>query len=131
MTRVNTSMRPVELFGFALPRIFSGSDSRSFKRDEVRPLALEDRAVAAEVELVDDVVLDPVLDRLMTGQEAAPNPVGDLAEPQVEARGLHVLGRDREAPRVDHPRRDRTFEVLTRQHALAIQREVEFHERSA
>ena len=125
MTRVNTSMRPVELFGFALPRMPGGQREPFLQRDEVRPLGLEHDAVLAEVELVDDVVLDPPLDGLAVGQEAAPDPVRDLAEPEVEARGLHVLGRDREAIGVDDPGRDRLFEVLARQHARLARREVE------
>ena len=47
MTRVNTSSRPVELFGLALPRSVVGRSSRSRQRDEIRPVGLEHRALAA------------------------------------------------------------------------------------
>src|SRR5207248_9836288 len=102
-----------------------------FQRNEVRPFGLEDDAVLAQVQLGDDVVLYAPLDRLATGKETATDPVRDLAQAQVEARRLHVLLRDREAPGIDDPRRDRALEVLARQHAGAIGGENEIHGRSA
>ena len=110
-------MRPVELFGLDFPRTVPGSGETLLQRDEVRPLGLEHRAVFTKVELVDDVVLDPAFDGLAIGQEAATDSVRDLAEAQVEAGGLDVLVRDREAAGVDDARRDRTLQVLARQHA--------------
>ena len=125
MTRVNTSMRPVELFGLALPRMPGGKREPFLERDEVGPLGFEHDAVLAEVELVDHIVLEAPLDGLAVGQEAATDAVRDFAQAQVEARRLHVLGRNGEPVGIDHPRRDRPLEVLAREHAVAALREFE------
>src|SRR5262249_54741871 len=100
-----------------------------FERDEVRTLGLEHDTVLAQVELVDDELLDALVDGLLVGQEAALNAVRDLAETQVEAGRLDVLVGNREPIRVHDTRRDRLLEVLARQHATPVRRKLEYHGR--
>ena len=59
------------------------------ERDEVRPVALEHRAVASEVDLAHDEVLESLFDRVVVARkERAPQPIGDVAEMQIDARRL-------------------------------------------
>ena len=110
----------MELFGFVRPRMpIGGSDSSSMSGIRYGRLRLEHGALVAQVELVDDVVLDLALDGLAIGQEAAADPVGHLAEPEVQAGGLDVLGRDGELTRMDHALVDQAQQVLAGEDALA------------
>ena len=118
MTRVKTSMRPVELFGFALPRKPGREVEPLLELDQVRAAGLEHRPVAAQVDLVEDVVLQLALDRVGPGQEAAADAQGPLAQAQVEAGRLHIGVGDLEPPGVDVPGVDGPLEELAREHPL-------------
>ena len=93
MTRVNTSIRPVELLGLALPRKPGRQIEPLLELNEVRTPGLEHGPVAAQVDLVEDVVLELAFHRVGPGQEAAPDAQGPLAQAQVEAGRLHVARR--------------------------------------
>src|SRR5205807_5099306 len=59
------------------------------ERDEVRPVRLEDRAIAGEVDLAHHEVVQALFDSVIAPwQEAATQPVGHRAQMQVEARRL-------------------------------------------
>ena len=83
--------------------------------NQVRTPRLEHGPVAAEIDLVEDVVLQLPLDRIGPRQEAAADPQRPLAEAQVEAGRLHVGLRDVESPGVDVAGPDGPLEELARQ----------------
>jgi len=91
--------------------------------DQVRPVGFEHRPLAVEVELVDHVVLQPLLDGEAAGQEAAPDAVGHLPQAQIEAGGLDVVPGDGEAAGRDHPGVDGLHQVLAGQDAVLARRE--------
>ena len=84
--------------------------------NQVRAARLEHGAVATEVDLVEDVVLQLALDRVGPGQEAAADAQGPLAQAEVEAGRLHVGFGDLEAPGVDVAGADGPLEELPGQH---------------
>ena len=64
------------------------------QRHDVDAVGLQHRAVA-ERDLVQLQLVDALRDRgVGPGQEARPHAIGDLAEPQVEARGLDLVGHE-------------------------------------
>ena len=63
------------------------------ERQHVGVSALEDRSVG-QVEPVERLVVEEVGDRPSLGEESAPHPVAHGCEPQVEARGLDLVGGD-------------------------------------
>ncbi len=108
ITRVKTSSRPVELFGFAAATISGGSARLSKQRHDVDAVGLQHRAVG-EAELVQLQLVDALGDGgAGTRQEARANAIGDVAEAKVEARRLDlafdeiVCGQDE--PRFRHRR---------------------------
>ena len=86
--------------------------------DEVGPVGLEDDALVVEVQLVDDEVLDLQVYALVVGEEAAPDPVGPLAQAEVHARGLDVLLGDYEPAGVDPAGVDGPAKMLVGQDSL-------------
>ena len=60
------------------------------ERDQVRPVLLEHCSVVGEIQLVHAVFAELVANWTGARQKAATEPVGDVAEGQVEARGLDV-----------------------------------------
>ena len=93
---MNTSSRPVELFGLAFARISAGQAQLLDQWDQIRPVALE-RGAVAQVDPFERQVLDLLLDRRVgVRQEAAAERPRVLAETQVDARGLH------DAPGIRH-----------------------------
>src|SRR5262245_54923372 len=78
-----------------------------------------------EIELVDDVVLDLALHRLAIREEAAPDPIGDLPEPQVKAGWLHVGDGNFEAAGINDTGLHGLQEVLSGKYPLTIGRERE------
>jgi hypothetical protein len=95
MTRVNTSSRPVEALQ---------------QRHDVDAAGFQYRATAQR-NLVQLELRDALRDRGVPRQEARAHPIGGGAEPQVEARGLDLIGRKvarghnptRARERRDHP----------------------------
>ena len=63
------------------------------QRHDVDAAGLQHGAVA-ERDLVQLQMLDALRHRGVPGQEARAHPIGDVAEPQVEARGLDLVGRE-------------------------------------
>ena len=63
------------------------------QRHDIDAAGLQHRAVA-ERDLVQLQMLDALRDRGAAGQEARAHAIGDVAEPQVEARGLDLVGRE-------------------------------------
>ena len=120
ITRVNTSSRPVELLGFALPRTSGGQGEAFAERDQVGTVGLQDRAVARMSSSSTTKSLSLLLDRAAVGEEAAPDPVRDVAQVQVDARRLDARRRNLELARVDEPQVDRPAEGLAREHPLAV-----------
>ena len=82
------------------------------ERDQIGALRLEDGAVSAQVDLVDDEVLELDLDGRIVGEEAAADPVRDLAEMQVEAGRLDARSPDLVPAGVDDALVDRSPQVL-------------------
>ena len=114
----------VEPAGRAL-RIRPGPDGRREGQfldqwDQVRTVGLEHRAAVAQVELVDDVVLDLGLDRLSIGKEAAADPVRNLPETQVETRRLDARLRDPVLAAAHVPRGDGAAKELAREDAVGV-----------
>ena len=118
-------MRPVELFGLALPRSPAGQVEPLLQLNQVGAPGLEHGPVAAEVDLVEDVVLQLPLHRVAPRQEAATDAQGPLAEAQVEAGRLDVAIGDLEASSVDVPGADGPLQELTGEHAFGRRLEVQ------
>ena len=98
ITRVNTSMRPVELFGLAAADRSSGRASAFLQFGDIDAAGLEDGAVA-QVDLVEAQLVEPVLDRVVAArQEAGADPVGPAPEPEIEAGRLDLIGRRTASP---------------------------------
>ena len=93
-----------------LPAHVSGELQLLDEWDQVGPVGLQDRAVAPQVQLVDDELLEPHLDGAAVGQEAAADAVGHLAQAKVDAGRLDARGRDLEVARVDDPKLDRLLQ---------------------
>ncbi len=92
MTRVNTSSRPVELFGLAAAATLCGQREAFHQRHDVDAAGFQHRAVA-ERDLVQLQFVDALGDRgARSGQKARAHAKGDLAEPQIEAGGLDLVG---------------------------------------
>ncbi len=90
MTRVKTSMRPVELFGIRLAPESGRKIEPFLELYEVGAAGLEHGAIATQVDLVEDVILELAFDRVVTRQEAAADAEGPFAQTQVQAGRLHV-----------------------------------------
>ena len=92
MTRVKTSRRPVELFGLAAAATLCGQRQAFQQRHDVDAAGFQHRAVA-ERDLVQLQFVDALGDRrARSGQKARAHAKGDLAEPQIEAGGLDLVG---------------------------------------
>ena len=90
---MKTSSRPVELW-VRLRADVPGQGELLDQRHEVGPVALE-RSAVTEVDLLERDVGDSVLNRRgRVRKEAAAERPREVAEAQVEARGLHARGRD-------------------------------------
>ncbi len=114
---MNTSSRPVELFGLALARISPRQAQLLDQRHEIGAVALERRAVA-QVDPFEGDVLDLLLHRrVAVRQEAAAQGPRVLAQAQVDARRLHRLGRDPPLARDEPFPLDRLPQALGGQHA--------------
>ncbi len=118
MTRVNTSMRPVELFGLALPRSPAGRSRRSFSsiRYGQRPRAWRRRRAGRSRRGRSPSACAPP--SRLAGQEAAADAQRPLAQAQVEAGRLDVGLGDLEAPGVDVAGPDGPLEQLAGEDAL-------------
>ena len=102
ITRVNTSSRPVELFGIGGGDDFRRQRQRLQQRHDVDAVGLQHRAVGQI-----DLVQLQLVDALGHGgarprQKARPHPIGDVAETQIEARRLDLafdkrIGREDQA----------------------------------
>ncbi len=112
---VDTTRRAL---GIGLASQAGGQVEALLQLHEVRAAGLEHGPVAAEVDLVEDVVLELALDRVGARQEAAADAQRPLPQPQVEAGRLDVAARDLEAARVHVTGPDGLFEELAREHAL-------------
>ena len=99
--------------------------------DEVRAAGLEHGSVAAQVDLVEDVVLELALDRVVPGQEAAADAQGPLPQPQVQAGRLHVGLGDVEPPGVDVAGPDGPLEQVAREDALGARVQAQHHARAS
>ena len=75
---------------------------------------------APQVDLVEDVVLQLALDRVVAGQEAAADAQGPLPQAQVEAGRLDVGLGDVEPPGVDVAGPDGALEQVAREDALGL-----------
>jgi hypothetical protein len=121
MTRVKTSMRPQP-----------GREIESFLQlNQVRAARFEHGAVATEIDLVEDVVLQLPLHRIAARQKAAADAQGPLPQAQVEAGGLHVRIGDVEAPGVYVAGTDGPFEELAGEHSFGRRLEVQHHDPEA
>ena len=105
ITRVKTSIRPVELLGFAAAERSCRQGDAFLKFGDVDAARLQ-HGPGAEVDRVQAEGLEPLADGAgRAGQEARPDPVGPRAEPQIEARGLDLVRREgRPAPGSRPPR---------------------------
>ena len=86
------------------------------ERDQVRPVALEGRAVAQVDPLEGDLVELGLHGGLGVGQEAAAQRPGELAEAQVEAGRLDRVREDPVVARADPAVGDRLAQLLRGQH---------------
>ena len=90
ITRVNTSSRPVELFGLAAATISRRQRETLQQRHDVDAVGLQHRAVG-QVDFVQLQFVDALGHRgARPGQKARAHPVGDVAETQIEARRLDL-----------------------------------------
>ena len=64
------------------------------ERDQIWAVLLEDSAFAGEVDLVHRVLAELLANQARARQEAAPQPIGDVTEGQVDARRLDIPIRD-------------------------------------
>jgi hypothetical protein len=99
MTRVKMSRRPVELFGLVDAET-PGRQSEAFEqRHDIDAAGLQHRALG-QVDLVQLQPSSLSATRLCrAGQEAGAHAIGLRAQPQVEARGLDLVGIERRARR--------------------------------
>ncbi len=113
MIRVKTSMRPVELFGFAAARTLRGRSSRSSSSTTVTVPGSRMHA-DREVDLVRRLGTDPVQHAAaLPGQEARPDAPCPSAEPKIEARGLQDGRRIRRRGRTgDGARREQRLDLV-------------------
>ena len=95
--------------------------------DQVRAPGLEHGAVAPQVDLVEDVVLELALHRVVTRQETAPDAQGPLPEAQVQAGRLHVGVRNVESPGVDVAGPDGPLEQVAREDAFGAGGKAQHH----
>ena len=95
--------------------------------NEVGTPRFEHGAGAAEVDLVEDVVLQLPLDRIGPWEKAAADAQGPLTEAQIEAGGLHVGVGDVETPGLDVAGTDDPLEELTREHPFGCRFEIQDH----
>ena len=101
ITRVKTSSRPVELFGLAAATICLRQREAFEQRHDIDAAGLQHRAVG-EIDLVQLELVDALGDgRARARQEARAHAVGDVAEPEIEARRLD-LAFDKGIGRQDH-----------------------------
>ena len=113
---MNTSRRPVELFGLAFARISRRQAQLLDQRHQVGAVALERRAVA-QVDPFEGELLDLLLDRrVAVRQEAAAQRPRVLAEAQVDARRLDRLREDPPSPATIHSRAIASRRLLGGQH---------------
>ena len=115
MTRAKTSSRPIELFGLASAEVRLRNATYSQQRHDVDAVLFEHGALRQvdpvhreQVELVAHA-------RPGARQKARPHPVGDLAEPQIDARRLDLVVADRLRRQDLAPQRHRLAQHLRRQ----------------
>ena len=91
-------MRPIELFGLAKAAMVARRLQLLDEGHEIDAAGFEHGAVG-EVDLVEFELGELVAHaRVRSGQEARADAVGDLAEPEIEARGLDLVGAGSPAP---------------------------------
>ena len=96
ISRVNTSIRPIELLGLAIAETRLRSARHSKQRHDVDAAFLEHRAGRIEREVVHGERVDLVLDgRRRAGQEARAHAIHPAAKPQVQAGRLELVRLDR------------------------------------
>ena len=96
ITRVNTSSRPVELFGLAAAAISGGKARLSKQRHDIDAAGLQHGA-GVKRDRVQFQFVDALADRrFRSGQETRPHPVGDRTQAQVDAGRLNLVGVERD-----------------------------------
>lgn len=99
MTRVNTSSRPVELFGLAAAETAGDSPKAFEQRHHVDAAGFQHRA-ARQIDGMQGKLVEALgnLDA-GAGQEAGAHAIRHFAEPQIEAGRLHLFFAERPAGR--------------------------------
>jgi hypothetical protein len=72
-----------------------------------------------EINFVNNKVFHPSLTCLVRREKAAANPIGNFAQPKIQASWLNIFLRNLETARIDNPSGDGCVQELVRQHSFA------------